>query len=97
MLRRLESIFGRSERRGAVGEALAANSLGDTYVKNLAIMFAYFQSLFLRYFFYNFHLMFPSNTLTLTPALFKRREAISASNGDGIGSTGRSFVEIPLC
>ena len=95
MLRRLESIFGRSERRGAVGEALAANSLGDTYVTNLIIMSAYFQSLFLI--FYNFHLMFPSNTLTLTPALFKRREAISASNGDGIGSTGRSFVEIPLC
>ena len=41
--------------------------------------------------------MFPSNNITLTPALFKRREAISASNGDGIGSTGRSFVEIPLC
>ena len=94
MLRRLESIFGRSERRGAVGEALAANSLGDTYVTNLIIMCAYFQLLL---FLYNFHLMFPSNTLTLTPALFKRREAISASNGDGIGSTGRSFVEIPLC
>ena len=94
MLRRLESIFGRSERRGAVGEALAANSLGDTYVTILIIKCAYFQLLLI---FYNFHLMFPSSTLTLTPALFKRREAISASNGDGIGSTGRSFVEIPLC
>ena len=30
MLSRFESIFGRSERLGAVGEALAASSLGDT-------------------------------------------------------------------
>ena len=94
MLRRFESIFGRSERRGAVGEALAANSLGDTYNTSQCIICTYLR---LSLFVYHFHLRFRSNTLTFTPALFKRREAISASNGDGIGSTGRSFVEIPLC
>jgi len=34
---------------------------------------------------------------TLTPALARSLEASSASNGAGIGTTGKSFVEIPLC
>lgn len=33
----------------------------------------------------------------LTPALASKRDASSGSNGLGIGSTGKSFVEIPRC
>ncbi len=35
--------------------------------------------------------------LTLTPALARSLDARSASNGVGMGMTGRSLVEIPLC
>ena len=63
MPNRFESSLGISDRRGAVGEARAASSLGDT----------------------------------LTPAFARSLEASSASKGAGIGTTGRSLVEMPLC
>ena len=61
--KRFESNLGKSLLLGAVGEALAANSLGDTF----------------------------------TPALANSLDANWASKGAGIGTTGRSLVEMPLC
>jgi len=60
---KLESSFGMSDLLGAVGDARAANSFGET----------------------------------LTPAFANSRDASSASKGAGIGTTGKSFVEMPRC